>query len=65
MRKARDARAKADAEFVEKARSRAAAKSKGEAEISRLADKAREKNSSRQGRGRNQCYKEGVIGGCR
>ena len=41
MRKATQERAKADAEFVERARAWAEAKSKEETEIARLADKAR------------------------
>ena len=43
MRKAREARAKDEAEFVDRARAWAKSKEKGEAEISRIADKAREK----------------------
>ena len=43
MRKVRKARAKDEAEFVEKARAWAEAKAKGEAETARIADKAREK----------------------
>ena len=43
MRKAREARAKAEAEFIERERAWAEAKAKGEAEIARLTDKSREK----------------------
>ena len=41
MRKAREKRAKAEADFVERARAWAEAKSKEEADIARLSDKAR------------------------
>ena len=43
MRKARVARAKAEADFVDRARAWAEAKAKGEADISRFDVKAREK----------------------
>ena len=43
MRKARDARAKYEAEFVERVRTWSEAKEKGKAQIARLSDKAREK----------------------
>ena len=45
MRKAREARAKAEAEFIERERAWAEAKAKGEAEIARLDDKSREKDA--------------------
>ena len=41
MRKVRKARAKDEAEFVDRARAWAKSKEKGEAEISRIADKTR------------------------
>ena len=50
MRKAREARAKAEAEFVERERAWAEAKAKGEAEIARLSDKLGRRPSLRQGR---------------
>ena len=43
MRKAREARAKAEAKFVERERELAYAKAKGGADTARLADNAREK----------------------
>ena len=52
MRKAREARAKAEDEFVERARAWTEVKAKGEAEIARLSDKLGRGPSSRQGRGR-------------
>ena len=48
--KTREAKANAEAEFAERARAWAEAKAKEKAEIARLADEAREKDSSGRGR---------------
>ena len=53
MRKAREARAKSESEFVESARAWAKVKAKGEADIARLADKAREKSEFEAREGKN------------